>query len=170
LGAVLLQLLPISDALDVYHKLNNFGLTYSHTEACIWSWYRFYLISFAPLQFTYRTNLHSDRSHFSLLLLVSSFYISLSSDNQPRMVLVAIPGGTSYGLGRSIVVALCKNKNHTPLVLTRLTSKIPQWLIDLEVEVRRVDYASEESLVKGLEGVHTVNILEKILKLLRHVG
>jgi uncharacterized protein YbjT (DUF2867 family) len=73
------------------------------------------------------------------------------------MVLVAIPGGTSPGLGRSIVTALVSNKHHTPIVLSRQTSKVPQWLADLKVEVRRVDYASEESLIKGLGGVHTVN-------------
>jgi uncharacterized protein YbjT (DUF2867 family) len=86
------------------------------------------------------------------------------------MVIIAVPGGTSSGLGRSIVTALHKNKTHTPLVLTRQTSKIPQWLIDLEVEVRKVDYASEVSLVNALEGVHTVSILENILMFMRHVG
>ncbi|KAF1808843.1 NAD(P)-binding protein [Eremomyces bilateralis CBS 781.70] len=72
------------------------------------------------------------------------------------MVIVAVAGGTSRGLGWSIVTAFHEHPNHTPIVLSRMTSKTPQWLTDLPVEIRKVDYGSVDSLVSALQGVHTV--------------
>jgi uncharacterized protein YbjT (DUF2867 family) len=73
------------------------------------------------------------------------------------MITVAVAGGTSPGLGRSILEAIKQHPNHLhPIVLSRKSSKTPTWLESLEIEVRRVDYASEESLVEALQGVHTV--------------
>ncbi|KAF2420574.1 NAD(P)-binding protein [Tothia fuscella] len=72
------------------------------------------------------------------------------------MVVVAIPGGTSLGLGRSIVKALLNSGEHTPIVLSRKSSQIPQWLLELGVEVRKVEYSDVETLAEGLKGVHTV--------------
>ena len=72
------------------------------------------------------------------------------------MVLVAVAGGTSPGLGRSIVRALQEHPDHTPIVLSRLSSKTPKWMEDMGVDVRKVDYHSQESLVPTLKDVHTV--------------
>jgi uncharacterized protein YbjT (DUF2867 family) len=73
------------------------------------------------------------------------------------MVLVAVAGGTSPGLGRSIVTALHAHPAHEPLVLSRASSSPkPAWLRDLGVETRKVDYASPASLRAALDGVHTV--------------
>ena len=72
------------------------------------------------------------------------------------MVLVAVAGGTSPGLGRSIVRALQEHPDHTPIVLSRLSSKTPKWMEDMGADVRKVDYHSQESLVPTLKDVHTV--------------
>lgn len=72
------------------------------------------------------------------------------------MITVAVPGGTSPGLGRAVVTALKQYADITPVVLSRQASQIPQWLKEAGVEVRRVDYTSEESLYNALQGVHTV--------------
>ncbi|KAF2502459.1 NAD(P)-binding protein [Lophium mytilinum] len=72
------------------------------------------------------------------------------------MVVVAVAGGSSPAVGRSILQALKAHPKHTPFVLTRLSSATPQWLQDLEIEVRRVDYQSEKSLLSALTGVHTL--------------
>jgi uncharacterized protein YbjT (DUF2867 family) len=72
------------------------------------------------------------------------------------MVLVAVAGGTSPGLGRSIVTALHLHPDHTPLVLSRASSPTPAWLVELGVPTRKVDYAEPDSLRRALEGVHTV--------------
>jgi uncharacterized protein YbjT (DUF2867 family) len=72
------------------------------------------------------------------------------------MVLVAVAGGTSPGLGRSIVRALHLHPDHCPVVLSRLSSKTPDWLQELGVETRKVDYHSQDSLVQALGSVHTV--------------
>jgi uncharacterized protein YbjT (DUF2867 family) len=74
------------------------------------------------------------------------------------MVFVAVAGGTSPGLGRAVLEALLDNASHTPIVLSRSSSKTPQWLQELGVEVRKVDYQSEESLVHALQGVHTASM------------
>jgi uncharacterized protein YbjT (DUF2867 family) len=72
------------------------------------------------------------------------------------MVLVAVAGGTSPGLGRSIITALHIHPSHTPLVLSRASSPTPEWLHALGVPTRKVDYADPASLQTALEGVHTV--------------
>ncbi|KAF2015095.1 NAD(P)-binding protein [Aaosphaeria arxii CBS 175.79] len=73
------------------------------------------------------------------------------------MITVAVAGGTSPGLGRSILEALINQPERvTPIVLSRETSKTPKWLSDLAIEVRRVNYQSPESLDDALNGVHTV--------------
>lgn len=70
--------------------------------------------------------------------------------------LIAVAGGTSQ-LGRAIVEALLAGGKYTPIVLSRESSKTPQWVTDLCVEVRRVDYLSLDSCAAALEGVHTVS-------------
>lgn len=73
------------------------------------------------------------------------------------MITIAIAGGTSAGLGRAILTAVAQYPDQLRgVVLGRATSKTPQWLQDMGVEVRKVDYASEESLYAALQGVHTV--------------
>lgn len=72
------------------------------------------------------------------------------------MVIVAVAGGTSTGLGRAIVTALKAEHDLIPIVLTRSTSSVPQWLSSMDVESRAVDYGSHGSLVQALQGVHTV--------------
>lgn len=72
------------------------------------------------------------------------------------MSVIAVAGGTSAGIGRSILTQLNSNPNFTPIVLTRETSEIPKWLSDLKIVVKRVNYQSRESLVDALRGVHTV--------------
>ena len=49
------------------------------------------------------------------------------------MVVVAIAGGTSPGIGRAILESLKQYTGHTTVVLTRTTSKVPPWLVDLGV-------------------------------------
>lgn len=73
------------------------------------------------------------------------------------MITVAVAGGTSAGLGRSILTALSKYPDKLKgVVLGRATSRTPRWLEDMGVEVRKVDYKSEDSLFEALQGVHTV--------------
>lgn len=81
------------------------------------------------------------------------------------MVVVAVADGNSWGersdgtfpsLRRSIVTALHSHPSHTPVVLSRETYCTRQWLLDLGVEVRRVNYLSQDTLIAGLKGVHTV--------------
>lgn len=74
------------------------------------------------------------------------------------MITVAIAGGTSLGLGRSIVrAAKAYPSQIQTIVLGRKSSATPKWLQDEGVEVRKVDYADEASLVEALQGVHTVS-------------
>jgi hypothetical protein len=77
---------------------------------------------------------------------------------QTTMLTVAVAGGTSPGLGRAVVKAIEETNELTPIVLTRQSSKIPEWLSDSKVEVRRVDYSSEESCFEALEGVNIVSV------------
>lgn len=80
------------------------------------------------------------------------------------MITVAVAGGTSPALGRSILEALKQYPNEIkPVVLSRNTSHTPQWLDHLAIEVRRVDYESDDSLREALRDVHTVNP-ERIVK------
>jgi hypothetical protein len=70
---------------------------------------------------------------------------------------VGIAGGTAPQLGKAIVTAMQDYTDQLEaIVLTRPSSKIPEWLEKLNVEVRRVDYMSKDSLVKVLQDVHTV--------------
>lgn len=70
---------------------------------------------------------------------------------------VAIAGGTAPQLGRAIVTGIQDYPDQLQaIVLTRPSSEIPPWLENLNVEIRRVDYMSEPSLVEALEDVHTV--------------
>ncbi|KAI9890107.1 MAG: hypothetical protein M1814_004506 [Vezdaea aestivalis] len=77
------------------------------------------------------------------------------------MAPIAIAGGSSFALGRSIVHGLLsQTPHHHPIILTRPSTKVPDWLAPLvsdgKVSVRKVDYTSHESMVKALSGVHTV--------------
>lgn len=75
------------------------------------------------------------------------------------MVTIAIAGGTSPTLGRSIVSAIAKTPN-TAVILTRQSSNAPQ--SKYGAEVRQVDYTDNDSLVAALKGVHTVISVLKI--------
>ena len=77
------------------------------------------------------------------------------------MVLVAVAGGTSPTLGRSIVTALAQTAN-TPVILSRAKPGASAPATVYGAEVRYVDYASHDSLVAGLRGVHTVISVLKI--------
>jgi hypothetical protein len=71
---------------------------------------------------------------------------------------IVIAGGTAPQLGKAIVTAMQDYTDQLEaIVLTRPSSKIPEWLEKLNVEVRRVDYMSEDCLVKALQDVHTVS-------------
>jgi uncharacterized protein YbjT (DUF2867 family) len=72
------------------------------------------------------------------------------------MLVIAVAGGTGSGLGRNVVTGLTSNPNHKVLVLSRSSSKTPEWIEELGVEVRKVDYSSEQNLKEALQGVHTV--------------
>lgn len=75
------------------------------------------------------------------------------------VIKVAVAGGTAPQLGRAIVTAIGDYPDQLQaIVLTRPSSKIPPWLEKLGVEIRRVDYLSEASLIDGLKGVHTVRL------------
>lgn len=73
------------------------------------------------------------------------------------MVLVAIAGGTSPTLGRSIVSAILKEGNHEVVILSRSDSS-PNGCSKFKygAPVRTVDYSSVDSLTHGLAGVHTL--------------
>ncbi|KAF9692919.1 hypothetical protein EKO04_009081 [Ascochyta lentis] len=73
------------------------------------------------------------------------------------VIKVAVAGGTAPQLGRAIVTAIQDYPDQLQaVVLTRPGSNIPLWLEKLNVEIRRVDYASEDSLADALQDVHTV--------------
>ena len=73
---------------------------------------------------------------------------------------IAIAGGSSPTLGRSIVTAISQTSN-TPIILSRLTNSPPPTTL-YDAEVRPVDYTSHSSLVSALDGVHTVISVLKI--------
>lgn len=75
------------------------------------------------------------------------------------MVKIAIAGGTSPTLGRSIVTAIAQTTN-TPIVLTRQSPKAPT--SKYGAEVRQVDYIDEQSLFNSLRDIHTVISVLKI--------
>ncbi|KAJ4366695.1 hypothetical protein N0V95_000023 [Ascochyta clinopodiicola] len=73
------------------------------------------------------------------------------------VIKVAVAGGTAPQLGRAIVTAIHSYPDQLQaIVLTRPDSKIPSWLEKLDVEIRRVDYMSEQSLADVLQDIHTV--------------
>ncbi|ORY07010.1 hypothetical protein BCR34DRAFT_604013 [Clohesyomyces aquaticus] len=73
------------------------------------------------------------------------------------MITVAVAGGTSPAVGRAILAGLQNYPSQIlPVVLSRATSEIPKWLLDMQIETRKVDYTSGESLTSALQGVHTV--------------
>ncbi|KAF2469996.1 NAD(P)-binding protein [Lindgomyces ingoldianus] len=73
------------------------------------------------------------------------------------MITVAVAGGTSPAVGRAILVGLKQYPEQLkPVVLGRVTSETPKWLLDMGIEVRKVDYSSEDSLISALRDVHTV--------------
>jgi uncharacterized protein YbjT (DUF2867 family) len=73
------------------------------------------------------------------------------------MVLVAVAGGTSPTLGRSIVSAIVKKGSHDVVILSRSGSS-PNGGSKFKygAPVRTVDYNSVDSLTHGLAGVHTL--------------
>ena len=75
---------------------------------------------------------------------------------------VAVAGGTSQ-LGLAIVQALLQDGAYTPIVLSRQGSKTPKGLMDLGVEVRRVEYLSPESCDSAVQGVHTVSSMCQLI-------
>jgi uncharacterized protein YbjT (DUF2867 family) len=75
------------------------------------------------------------------------------------MVHVAVAGGTSPTLGRSIITAILEAGNHTPFILSRSKSDSESSSAPTAqhgAQVRYVDYSSIPSLTQGLDGVHTV--------------
>jgi uncharacterized protein YbjT (DUF2867 family) len=75
------------------------------------------------------------------------------------MVLVAVAGGTSPTLGKSIVNAIITEGNHEVVILSRASSEFGSnngGEFKYGAPVRAVDYNSVESLTHGLAGVHTL--------------
>ena len=73
------------------------------------------------------------------------------------MVLVAVAGGTSPTLGKSIVNAILEDANHEVVILSRARSACScNSKSQYGAAVRTVDYDSVESLTQGLAGVHTL--------------
>jgi len=77
------------------------------------------------------------------------------------MTTIGIAGGTSPTLGRSITHAIQQTAN-TPIILSRLNSKVDQPERVHGTRVRYVDYTSHESLVAALSDVDTVISVLKI--------
>lgn len=78
------------------------------------------------------------------------------------MPIIAIAGGTSPTLGRSIVHAIqSTSSQNTPIILTRQSPTAPKtaW----SAAVRQVDYENPISLVAALQGVHTLICLIKVV-------
>lgn len=74
------------------------------------------------------------------------------------MITIAVAGGTSLGLGRAVVTAIQQYPDQLKaVVLSRKSSNVPAWLEETDIEVRKVDYSSEDSLYNALQGVHTVS-------------
>lgn len=73
------------------------------------------------------------------------------------MVLVAVAGGASPTLGRSIVTAIREKGDHEVVILSRLKPMSgPTLTLVHGAAVRLVDYDSLDSLKQGLRGVHTL--------------
>lgn len=75
------------------------------------------------------------------------------------MVKVAVAGGTSPTLGRSIVSAIAQTSNEA-IILTRKSPNAPT--TKYGAKVRQVDYTDHKSLVAALRDVHTVISVLKI--------
>ena len=73
------------------------------------------------------------------------------------MVLVAVAGGTSPTLGKSIVNAIIQEGDHEVVILSRANSD-PSCKTKAKygAPIRHVDYSSVESLTHGLANVHTL--------------
>ena len=73
------------------------------------------------------------------------------------MVLVAVAGGTSPTLGKSIVNAIIKDGDHEVVILSRANPD-PSCKTKTKYGalIRHVDYSSVESLTHGLADVHTL--------------
>lgn len=77
------------------------------------------------------------------------------------MITIAVAGDTSPGLGRAVVTAIQKCPDQLNIIiLSRQSSQVPEWLQKAKVEVRKVNYASEDSLFEALHGVHPARRLE----------
>ena len=73
------------------------------------------------------------------------------------MVLVAVAGGTSPALGKSIVNAIIKDGAHEVVILSRDNrGSSSQKKSKYGAPIRPVDYTSFESLIHGLSDVHTL--------------
>ncbi len=77
------------------------------------------------------------------------------------MPTVAIAGGASPFLGRSIVTSILTLAPHWKItILSRPSTPIPTWLYPIlesgRAELHRVNYADHSSLVSALQGTHTV--------------
>lgn len=71
------------------------------------------------------------------------------------MPIIAIAGGTSPTLGRSIVTSILSTSNkNTPVILTRQSPTAPRTAHG--AAVRQVDYSNPISLAAALQGVHTL--------------
>lgn len=79
------------------------------------------------------------------------------------MVNVAIAGGTSPTLGRSMVTAILASESHTPYIFSRKTPPTPETKYD--VPVIPVDYGSVEGLVAALK-THKIHTVISVLKIL----
>src|ERR1700722_3286228 len=69
--------------------------------------------------------------------------------------LIVVAGGTG-GIGRHIVDGILATKKHTVKVFTRRDPSASAELIAKGVDVVKVDYSDHASLVKELQGVHTI--------------
>jgi uncharacterized protein YbjT (DUF2867 family) len=87
---------------------------------------------------------------------VNILHLVRTSSPLLNMAVIAVVGGTG-GLGSNITKACAENSLHKVIVVSRETSKVPEWLQRLKnVEIRKVDYSSDESLKNALQGVDTV--------------
>ena len=75
------------------------------------------------------------------------------AENSKKVVVVA---GSTGGLGRHIVDATVAAKKHTVKVFTHKDSVSSSRLTAKEIDIVKVDYSDHASLVKELQGVHTV--------------
>jgi hypothetical protein len=98
----------------------------------------------------------------TLLWIISlDFLLNAPRNTRYTMTHVAIAGGTSKGLGRSLtkaIIAAYPDGKWKPIILSR-TDKVPNWasqLLASSFEIRTVDYSSPSSLDAALNDCHTV--------------